>query len=627
MAPASGSGHAADLATLERLPALAPAEQAELIRQLILNPSPDVRGPALFVGSAVLSDDQICAYLRESASDVLRNAGLEMLKLRGSRAFDLCTMLLSDRDADVVLQAVLALDHLRDPRALGPLREVLTHANPNVVQAAIVAIGNVGHAASAHDLLPFLGADTWLQFAAIQALGALRAPVAVEPLTRLLPDMILGSLAAESLARIGGTEAFIALASRWLETQEDDAALEFVAHVLEGLGHRPPPVAGLEEAVGARLAGAPGPGRSAAARCLLAMGPGPLDGEALEVLAAESPREPALPACLLSRADLVGSLLGGTGALRRWGFLLAARHPSSVPEAALAAALAQQRGSESLEEIANLLAAMPQESGLGAALLDLYDRLRADTSVRWGPLLRRHRAALRAELGRHPALSRETREVLKVILGEDPAEVAAGIARLAPELRVVAVGHVLDWTEVVQHLPWLAWLREDCERFVPLAAAVAGYSGLEKSLPEVRELLRERRTPDLVRLVARLEDTGSVPTLVELLESEQGLRPFITDCLGSLGGPEAREALRRLAADEEDEELRRLAVTALARCATAEDEPFFRDLVGHPDWQVRLACATVLSRSGKPEDRPALIQLYADPVPLVSRRAAAVLEW
>jgi len=72
-----------------------------------------------------------------------------------------------------------------------------------VQQAVILAIGRLGNASSVPDLLPFLGADPWLQMAAVQALGDLRSVRAVRPLANLFTDLVVGPLAVEAVARIG----------------------------------------------------------------------------------------------------------------------------------------------------------------------------------------------------------------------------------------------------------------------------------------------------------------------------------------------------------------------------------------------------------------------------------------
>ncbi|MFP3940570.1 MAG: HEAT repeat domain-containing protein, partial [Thermoanaerobaculia bacterium] len=183
---------------LASVPLQSSEERLTTVAELVRDPSPAVRGEALRVGAVVLPDEAVVELLRESADATLRNAGLEILKMRGGRGFALASKLLQDEDDDVVLQAVLGLDHLKDPRALEPLRRLLDHRDPNVVQAALTAVGHLGDARVVGDVLRFLEGDLWLQFAAVEALGDLRAREAVEPLAVLLTDVMVGAQAAEA---------------------------------------------------------------------------------------------------------------------------------------------------------------------------------------------------------------------------------------------------------------------------------------------------------------------------------------------------------------------------------------------------------------------------------------------
>jgi HEAT repeat protein len=369
---------------LEALPAMPLAERGAQVELLVRNASPGVRERVLRLGANLLPEERIAEHLRNDHDAVLRNAGLEMLKLRGARSFALAVRLLADAEPDVVLQAVLLLDHLRDPRALEALRGVLTHPDLNVAQAAILAIGRLGDARSIPDLLPFLAGDPWLQMAAVQALGDLRSRRAVANLARLLGDPVVGTIAAEALARIGGISACRSLIAHWLGQagQLDEAALlGLLAHVLEGLPRTAalpadqPALGRVLAALGERLA-APaadrGLVRAAAARCVLALGPSGGDEAALAVLvalaeaaggaadgaggaggeggegihgsaedfgAAAYGEAAKLPPVLRRRPDLAGALLRRPGTAAAWGMQLAALFPRRVAAADVLAAL------------------------------------------------------------------------------------------------------------------------------------------------------------------------------------------------------------------------------------------------------------------------------------------------
>ena len=147
---------------LDRLPSMPLDTRVEALERLVRNPSPGIREQALRISAAVLPDSRVTEYLRDPADAVLRSAGSEIFRLRGSRSLPVVVELLRDPDADVVLQAVLILDRLRDPRALEPLHAMLAHANPNVRQESILAVGRLGDGRSIPHLIPFLDADFWI---------------------------------------------------------------------------------------------------------------------------------------------------------------------------------------------------------------------------------------------------------------------------------------------------------------------------------------------------------------------------------------------------------------------------------------------------------------------------------
>src|SRR5512140_96914 len=138
------------------LPTLGPTERVDAVAALVRSTSATVRKRALRLGADILPDDLLVDWLRDEADDVLRNAGLEILKLRGGRAFALARQLAHDPDPDVVLQATLLLDHYRDPRGVTVLRGLLDNGDPNVVQAAILGLGHHRDASAIKDLTPFL---------------------------------------------------------------------------------------------------------------------------------------------------------------------------------------------------------------------------------------------------------------------------------------------------------------------------------------------------------------------------------------------------------------------------------------------------------------------------------------
>jgi len=614
---------------LDQLPALPTDARVAAIERLIRNSSPVIRERALRTGAAVVSDERLESYLREEADDVLRNAGLEMLKMRGPRALTLAVRLLRDRDPDVALQAVLALGHVRDLRALEPLRAALNHEDSNVVQAAIEAVGKLGDARAIPDLLPFLESDPWLQIATIQALGDLRSPAAVTPLTKLLTDMMVGPLAAESLARIGGAKAFQALCRHWLRFREEvdaETMVGLLAHILEGLTTAPRHQEELRASLAGMLDAPEENTRLSAARGLLALGHGPQDPPAL-VLVCDGPADASvLPACLAKRKDLISDLLAQPGKARSWGFLLASRFPRAAPLNALAAATRDELPPAEL--IGSIVKAFRKvrHPALAEALLDLYLEAPPDYRSALAPLMATHRNELKTALTDRPDVDDEARLILAAHLGLGPRDVVAQIVEMRPhEARLRVLNQVATQEDLVRQLPWDGWLGERPDLYAALAARVAAEFSLRDLVPPLRAQLGQRPNPDLIRAVGELGDRESVPVLLGLLDGgPKNLVPLILESLGRVGGPEARQAIRRAILEGRCEP--RIGYRALSLCAIEEDDALFRRAVGHPDWYVRLACADVLGRFVRPENLAALSQLAADPVGIVSQRALSFLE-
>ena len=612
---------------LDHLPSMPIEERIEAIEKLIRNPSPGIRSRSLRMGAAAIPDERIKEYLRSDADDVLRNAGVEMLKMRGNRGFSLTLQLLKDDDPDVVLQAVIVLTHLRDPRALEPLRSVLHHPDPNVIQEAIVAIGQLGDARAIPDLLGFLESDSWLQLAAVQALGSLRSPVAVPHLKKLLTDFMAGPMAAEALARIGGSNAFKALAQHWLRFRNEvdsETTLGLLAHVLEGLPRIPPAAAGLIEALEGQLESDNESIRVAVARSLLALESQPHDARAIELVAGVHREAAVLPACLHHRKDLIGYLIRQNGVQRAWGFLLAARFPKSTPIDAVVDALSQPPLPDQLAPILRALEKI-RALEIGPALLRFYLSMPEEQRSTVHPLIKIHRQSLRSHLENSSDIDAATRVVLTALLGPSPEDIDAALVDLSPADRVRAIHELLELEDVMRSLPWKRWLSEAPEIYGAVAAEFASRVGLRELAPSFRELVRNRPEPYLIRTLGELGDRESVPLLIDLLEPDAPLEPLILESLGRIGGPEARASLRDATSSGRPQR-ERMAYRALARCATEEDDEIFREATGHSDWYVRLSCAEVLGRFSRPENFAALAQLAADPVPIVAQRALSFLE-
>ena len=456
--------------------------------------------------------------------------------------------------------------------------------------------------------------------AALQALGDLRVPESVAPLARKLKDPMMGPLAAEALARVGGPAAFEALAS----PPFDASRLELLAQVLEGLGVRVREPAGFRDTLAGLLAKSPGAERGAAARCLLCLGSGPWDGQALAALAELHPLADVAPEALKRRPDLLGALLRGGSVERSWGFLLAAWFPERVPGGDFLAALAAE--SRDPERVSpELVAALGRVRlpGVAELALDLYLRLAPGDQAVLEPALLAHAAEIRAGLANRRDLDETGRLILAARLGEPAESLAGRFLALTPREGRKAAAALLHCEPLIRRLPWEDWLRDSPDEVADLAAEAAALYALAGLAAPLRARLASAPSAPLIRALGALGDGASAPELLRLLGSRPELRPVVLEALGELGGEPVRQVLRQAAAAAEPVD--RLAYRALAACHEAADLPLFRAAAAHADWFVRHVAAGVLASSGDSRDQLLLSQLVADPVAAVSQKALSLL--
>jgi HEAT repeat protein len=464
--------------------------------------------------------------------------------------------------------------------------------------------------------------------AAIQALGDLRSSQAVRPLAQLLDLPGFGGLVAEALARIGGAAVFRALAACWLargDALDPEATLGLLAHVAEGLTRHPRAPVRLRERLAENLDAPSAEVRRDAARCLLALGPGPLDDAAIDILAAGEPGHQPPPPAVLRRPDLTSRLLARRDAAQGWGFFLAARTPHAVPAGELFAALDRlEAPGELAAPIARTLSRL-RDPRIGPVLLRFFRRLPSDARRSSAFLLKKHAGFVRSALAAAPGLDDATRLVVSAFLGEPADGALQRLLALPRAKRLAVLEQLADVRPLMRLLPWEAWLDEAPRELGPLAAEVACRTGLRELLPALRRAASEHPAPALLRALGELRDRDSTELLLHLLATRPDLRPVVSDSLGRIGGPEVRTVLRQAASGCAGGEAR-LLYRALALCATVDDAPLFRAVVAHPDWYVRLAAAEVLGRFPAAENQPALSILAADPVPAVAHRALSSLD-
>lgn len=612
---------------LQCLPTLPSEMRSRALSSLLASDQADIRRRALAIATAVLDEDEIEAYLRNDADAVLRNGALEALKLRGRRGTRLTLRLLRDEDPDMVLQAVLSLTHGRDPACLEELRTVLHHEDPNIVQAAVIAIGQIGDQRYEPDILPLLNAESWIQMAAIQALGDLGTTTSLDHLEPLIDDPAVGPMAAEAMARIGGEDAFRRLGQRWLVQGRDNPDLvpiTLLAYVAEALDAPPPRVPGLRRALENLLDHDDVVEACSAAHILLCLGPGPGDLRSVGVLARHRNHSHELPRCLMHRFDLAPVLLLLPGAARSWGFTLAAQAPDAVAFTDLKIALEEPPEDAALEATATALAGA-DDPRLGAVIARLFAHTGSHRRHLLAPAIHRHATAVREALPELRELDPGARVALAALLEEPTDHIVSMILELPPVSLPEVLEVLDDRPDVVADLPWQHWLDQD-----PSTTSALLATALERCrVPEIDTLVERalELKPDtsLIRATATLDETVATRLLASLLDHpSQMVRVLALDTLGNVGGSAARSLLRHRArfGDPGDAQV---ALRALARNPDQRDLELFAERSTDCNPAVRLVCAEALARRPDRTRLAALVTLAGDVDERVAARAASGL--
>ena len=537
--------------------------------------------------------------------------------------------LLNHEDSGTVLAAVQTLYKLNDLRTLDSLMTLLHHPDVEVVHAAILAIGHLGDDRVSDDLGHFLAAAPLLQMAAVQALRELRSPSAVALLSGVLRDSMIGPMAAEAIACIGGPSAFKVLGKHWLKFRREidtENYLGLLRYVVEGISEKTPKAPGFCESVVQYLDDPNNAIRTSAACCLLASGPCAEDEKALSIISEAFSGSCALPACLRYRVDLVLSLLKPQGLMQSWGFQLAARFPKSVNTQLFSDAMDScSRDCEYIGHIAEALLKI-KKPALARAVLDLYLRLSWNMRPLLHTVMRAYKKQIRSLLIDCDT-DDETRLVISSLTGTSPVCIAMEILDLPLESRILVISQLSGHKSIMKCLPWTQWLENNPGFYITVAAEVAARSHFPGLLPILREALPKYPIAGIINAVGVLGDRESVAVLISHLSSVSlRTKALIIECLGCIGGTRAKEALKRVALSHVTEESLP-AFRALTVCSSEEDCVLFRVAATNPDWHIRLMCVDVLSRFSGTENFSVLTKLSMDPVPVVAQRAFYFLKY
>jgi HEAT repeat protein len=189
----------------------------DAIRQAIEDVAISVRTYAIEAAAKFLPPDELVSMVANQQNAILRNAGIEALKLSGSRGVGALITALSHADPEVVMFTAQILGDIKADLPVEPLLELLIHEDKNIAQSAIETLGKRRAIDAVPALVNVLENDFWLQFSAITALGEIADPRATLPLVARLQDEMYRGEAAEALGKIADAQAMTPLLDVWRE--------------------------------------------------------------------------------------------------------------------------------------------------------------------------------------------------------------------------------------------------------------------------------------------------------------------------------------------------------------------------------------------------------------------------
>jgi HEAT repeat protein len=655
--------HAERLAALDALPD-GEARQA-LILAALEDESAVVRERAIRLAARYIEPQVLGELVADEANAIRRNAAISALERQGPYAVPHLRSMLSSSDTDVVMFALQMLSRIGDPLAVHGVVPLVRHPNPNVAQSAIEALGQLRHREGVPTLLEMLQSDLWLQLAAIDALGAIGDPAAVEPLLELIPDSVVAEPAVAALQRIAAPESLEPLLRKLIavrEAQLRDALLlalgvvidmhpdpvpiavqcsaaielhssrDLVPYLREILGWSSAPAAGADQLDGA--------GRDRASLLRAAT--------ALTIVAGVRSLYPPVLIRVATEENpawVIGLFLRHPGTLS-----VALRELLRHPD------LRVRRGA--------LLAGAFAPSDLPQVITHLED---ADPTVRAAAC---RALGIIAAPATAPLLIRRLvdgepseRAAAVDALAEFPAAALAGLADClgfdAPEPVLLAALEVLSRRGVPRFESRISELSRHDSLTIRLAAirAVAQLPGSRAEVVLIRALADRQQAVQVeaLDLLARRDHAKTIPTLAALLEAADSLRFYVIRALGQMraleavpnleslyyrcgtaeraeivlamsriSGPTIAEFLRaRLR--EPEMEIRRVAARGLVRVVDRTQLPLLLAMAADADWYIRTEAARGLGRLRLAEGHDALLTLARDVEPAVATAAREAL--
>ena len=655
--------HSQRLAALEALPEGAAREA--LILAALEDESAVVRERAIRLAARYIEPQVLGELVADQVNAIRRNAAISALERQGPYAVPHLRTMLASLEVDVVMFALQMLSRIGDPLAVHGVVPLVRHADPNVAQCAIEALGELRHREAVPTLLELLASDLWLQLAAIDALGKIGDPAAVDSLVALIPDSIVAEPAVIALQRIAAPESLEVLFGKLLIVSEQslrDALLLAIGVVID-LHPDPVPVA---------------------VRCRAALELD-LSGDLLgyldeilqwEVAAArptghESVADGRDRPSLLRAATAV-TVVAGLGRLYpavlirvaqdeepAWIIGLFRRHPVALTPALgdllRHADLRVRRGA--------LLAGAFASNDLGLVVAHLKD---ADGLVR--------AAACRA-LGLIGVAKTATLLIRRLLEGDPPEQAAAVealaefpadaletldvcLAPSAPPPVIIAALKVLSRRGVPKFEARVAELAHHELPAIRKGAirAAAQLPGTKAEVLLIRALADQHQSVrvEALDLLVKRDQDRTVPTLAALLEIGDSLRSHVIRALGQMRAIEAAPNLESLyhqcgrheqveivraltrigghrvpeflrARLSESPEIRRAAARGLASVVDRSHLPLLLTLAGDADWCIRAEAARGLGRLNMAESQAALLTLVRDIEPGVAAIARDAL--
>ena len=263
-----------------------------------------------------------------------------------------------------------------------------------------------------------------------------------------------------------------------------------------------------------------------------------------------------------------------------------------------------------------LLALLTLAMAARKALRQVADRRRADLEARLRPAVLAMLAQDEPDLSALPVLGRGGGPVL--------VEVVTGLLRkLRGEDRAVLV-RLLEGRGVLEAARRRTYRPGALGR--ARAAALLGTAGVQRALPELARLLRDR-DPEVravaARALGKLGDPGATPFLLAALEEPRPLPASLVSMALLHIGPPAAEPLRAgLGSPAANARTVSLELLGLFGLTPAADD-IVATLRSDPAPEVRVAAARALGRIGSPRPVPALAACLGVDRPAALRAAAA----